>query len=1855
MIQKIRSNRLSKGIAIYLALMIFLQVTAPMQAYALTGGPDQPEFNSFTPIGTSDMVDLSTGNLNYNIPIMDVGGYPISLGYSSGASMDQEASWVGLGWDLSVGQIARQVRGLPDDFDGDEMVYENNMKENVTVGANFTGFGTAFGFTEDTGLSINTGFGVRYNNYEGFGFTLTNGLSFQIADNLSVGLQMASSASEGVSVSPSVSYSVVRNAQAVGQTTTTGSIGTALNSRKGIESFTLSASRSKVESWKVVNGRTLQDKASQNSVGGSVSFIDATFTPSKRVGMMSTNFMFNMNIEGEFWGIEPGLKFSGYRTSQGIKESEKIKTEHAFGYENTYNATDKDILDFNREKDRAFSTYSTTLPVVNHTYDIYSVQGQGVSGMFRPYRGQVGYVHDNDVNDNSTGGDLGIELGGGGGGHWGVDFTLTIGESSTKTWRSNNQAVPKFEEKTEGNRPDYEKVYFKNVGGFHVDSDYYDILSDKLGQYDPIRFGIGGSYFARKAESKYIQNTTNGSDSDINITNAVKREKRINRNQIVQKLNREETERYGFDRQFSPYSLQGKHKHHTSEIRIIQDGGSRYVYGRPAYNVVKKEVTFDVSGRLGNCNTGLVSYTPGSHNSTSNNADGDQYFERITTPSYAHTYLLTSVLSPDYSDLTNNGPTDDDLGSYTKFVYDDTKTVNNPYKWRVPYTEDHATYNEGLKSSKSDDKGTYLYGEKELLYIKKIETKTHVAIFEISARKDAYGVTNEDGGGSAATSSKMYKLDKISLYSKPEYLADGQDATPIKVAHFRYDYSLCKGVDNNFDSALTDSEIENQGGKLTLKKIYFTYRNSNMGKYTPYTFDYSTFNPDYDIKAYDTWGNYKPNDAGAGCGVNDALTNAEFAYVDQRDKAAIDQYASAWLLQSIHLPSGGLIELQYESDDYAFVQDQQVMQMFKVTGVGNQSRPTTLSQVNSNILYSGPDETDKLYIKLTSQVDNPEDFMKHYIKKLNSDGEVVYFRFLLNMSQPGSGNDDKYDYVTGYLELDKGFDVFTINNEQYASIPIKKVQKGDGLNSGALVNPIAKAGWYFGRTYLNRFVYTNSTDQSTDNLEEIVTELLGAVPAMADIVRSPNKQLIERKIASRFVPDKSWIRLMHPDEQKLGGGCRVKRVVMHDQWQVMTNHEADDNYRQQYGQEYSYVTTGGKSSGVATYEPLGNKENPLVQPFYDRQNPGKLLAPDEKNYIEKPLGECFYPAPNVTYARVSVSNLPRTKYENGETSEVKRHATGKVVTEFFTSKDYPTIADYTPLMSRYDKSDPLARLHDINVLDHLTLSQGFLVHTNDMNGKIKTQYVYAENIDSPISGVDYFYSESTDDNAASENANKGKLNNTVVTVDSDGRIEERQVGVDFDVINDFRHSSSVTTSGGLNINTATIPIGVFPVFVPTPIPSFSRHENQIKTAVTTKVIHSSGILRSKRVFDAGASVTTKNLAWDAETGEVLLTEVVNEYSDKYYSFNFPAYWSYDGMAQGAKNIDMAWKLKRVIGAGDKYQFFTSEYKASDFLIDGDELWVKPETTGSDEFKAYVVNVEGTKFSLISEQGLLVTQDMLEIGEFKIIRSGHRNMQAASMASITSMYNPLHNEDGTNGTTLPENIYDSDAWHQYRVVNATAIEYEDLWAAQCECRMPVMKYENGAIVFDYSNSDANALHAYNPYRYNIKGNWRPKRSYAYLTARNYDESPSPRNTGFFMDFKPFYTYNLQGGWIVNASNKARWTYASEVTQYNPYGFEIENKDALDRFSSAIYGYNFRFPVAVASNTRYSELAYDGFEDYEFSVCDTTSHFSFNGSIIPNQVRISSEQAHTGRKSLKLEPGTKATVKKQIIPCATPANP
>src|ERR1700760_3747782 len=115
------NKKLMKSIALTLLLVMISQLIMPAVSLALTTGPSQPEVQAFEPVGTTDMVDMFSGSFVYNIPLMDVEGYPVNISYHGGVTMEQEASWVGLGWNINPGAINRSVRGLPDDFNGDTL------------------------------------------------------------------------------------------------------------------------------------------------------------------------------------------------------------------------------------------------------------------------------------------------------------------------------------------------------------------------------------------------------------------------------------------------------------------------------------------------------------------------------------------------------------------------------------------------------------------------------------------------------------------------------------------------------------------------------------------------------------------------------------------------------------------------------------------------------------------------------------------------------------------------------------------------------------------------------------------------------------------------------------------------------------------------------------------------------------------------------------------------------------------------------------------------------------------------------------------------------------------------------------------------------------------------------------------------------------------------------------------------------------------------------------------------------------------------------------------------------------------------------------------------------------------------------------------------------------------------------------------------------------------------------------------------------------------------------------------------------------------------------------------------------
>ncbi len=1237
--------------------------------------------------------------------------------------------------------------------------------------------------------------------------------------------------------------------------------------------------------------------------------------------------------------------------------------------------------------------------------------------------------------------------------------------------------------------------------------------------------------------------------------------------------------------------------HHIGEIVSLGTDGMRYVYGIPAYNITQEEVTFSVGHLLNgdeytndpDCSTGLIEYTPDEDNTKNNDWGLDNYYQKKITPSYAHSFLLTSVVSPDYVDLDDNGPSENDLGTYTKFHY---SKVTGDYKWRTPVEENTASYQPGLNSDPTDDKASYVYGQKELWYLDTIETKNFIAIFETSNRNDGRGVNDENGG--ISNGAYMKKLDKITLYSKPDYDANGTNATPLKQVHFAYKQSeeLCQGITNNASN----------GGKLTLEKVYFTYRGSKKGQLSPYIFDYEGINRDYNLKAYDRWGTYQPNLGEISCNINSALGSMEYPYTTQ-NKDSADVYSAAWTLTAIQLPSGGKINVEYESDDYSFVQNREAMQMFKIVGVGNTSdvvqTPDTYGASNlveeSGLTFT---KNNRLYFEMDPNHSGP---MSDYI----NGQQFIYFKALMKFAQTTGA----YDYVPGYAEVDK---IGKVNKPtlggEVGYIDFKTVDVADPSKTGDF-SPVAVAAAQFARLNLSRIAWDSPMFDDDDNSfgKQLLADLYKTFASnFADKFRSPNRSMLKKERGSKLVVNKSFIRLNTVANAKLGGGVRVKKVKMLDNWNAMTDgEESEFDYGQEYDYTDTYIENGvekTRSSGVASYEPqIGGDENPFKQVYFYEK--GNFLAPNEQFYQEEPFGESFFPSASVGYSKVTVKNLQR--------ANVKRHATGKVVHEFYTCKDYPTITRMTEMDHKRSKNDPISVLSILGVnfddRDFFAASQGFVVELNDMHGKPKAQRVYQEGNISPITEVNYFYKDvsyavrknALKDETKHMDANTRRLSNRVSVVYQNGTISQRDIGLTFDAVADFRESKNRTVMPSAQLNVDAFVLGIIPVAVPTVWPSYKQQRTRFRSAGFTKVINRFGVLDRTVAKDLGSVVETKNLAYDAETGEVLLTETTTNFDDKIYTLNYPAYWHYDQMGPAYQNIGLTGVVSLNNGS-------TTDY--SQYFTEGDEVLLKSFFSGQ-YTKAWVVSKENGEVDFQLFDGSIPTNG---ITTFEIVRSGRRNMQMQNMASITTLTNPLN--------SFSTNLYEN-------VVQASAIEFSDQWRTYCDC---------------FTDEEGDNI-TYNPYVLGEKGNWRPIRSYLPLSDRvqsDKNDNTNIRKDGVFERYRPYYNL-MSGQWEVHPED---WTFTSSVTEFNSYGQELENQDALGRYSAATFGFNQTLTKAVVANARIREIGFSSFEDDDFSEC-ADNHFKFDQSGLTRDA----DNSHTGVYSVKVTPSTPATLTRDLDWC------
>lgn len=122
-------------------------------------GPVQPEAMQFEPVDVTDVVNLTTGDFVYTIPLMEVpgpeGGYPLVLSYHSGIGPNQPATWVGLGWTLNPGAINRTLSGHPDDYHRSRIstAYHASSQSDwgLAIGAGWSQYGINMSYDHHSG------------------------------------------------------------------------------------------------------------------------------------------------------------------------------------------------------------------------------------------------------------------------------------------------------------------------------------------------------------------------------------------------------------------------------------------------------------------------------------------------------------------------------------------------------------------------------------------------------------------------------------------------------------------------------------------------------------------------------------------------------------------------------------------------------------------------------------------------------------------------------------------------------------------------------------------------------------------------------------------------------------------------------------------------------------------------------------------------------------------------------------------------------------------------------------------------------------------------------------------------------------------------------------------------------------------------------------------------------------------------------------------------------------------------------------------------------------------------------------------------------------------------------------------------------------------------------------------------------------------------------------------------------------------------------------------------------------------------------------------------------------------------
>ncbi len=742
----IKNKLTRKTIAVFF-LLNFLSTIMPYNAlYANNNGPNAPEASGFEPVNATDMVNLSSGDMSYVLPLLEVDGFPVTLSYHAGIPMEMDASWVGLGWNINTGSISRGVVSTPDDWNKGRSMkfryyYFETESYSVDVGVGFgkaasVGVGLSWGSNKSLSGSVSASIGpisasMDTNGNYSVGLNtniLTEGLGFKDAFDAPGGSSNGFGGSLSISGNTNGGGTSVGASAGFSKNGLTAGLGVSVSGNGFGAGYSIGGG----------NNKTGKNKVSAGG-GGSIGSFSAG-----DMSISTSGFYIPINI----WIFNFGFGYQRQKIS-----SKKGLNRYGFGslYQSENSLTKADVFerDLNERNDGSlyFSTFED-LQRRNYYGDTYDQEIPQVEADFiSDYRNAIEKLnftfagYDNyGVNASGISGNLSPIVG---------ENTVLIGEGFEGDNTSNEQVCYQI--------PPFGVNVCKSINKMKVFYHNSMVRNSSTGQYSPTlatnkKLNDNNFHFAFDGQVTDVVNVSGSLKSSSNTTGVslsdfVSKDRsytgRPKMGSYVEVFTNKQLDAdpslmlipntvYNDNNILSRQSNLGYVGDGIGGYKITAPDGKTYHFAQPVYQYEKIEHNFI------EIDEGL-------------NVSGLNSNSKRTATPYATHWLLTAITGPDYIDNGNNYPDEDDLGYWLRL---DHGHWSNAYSWRTPYADSdligvdnsitdnknyrrYSTYNEN--DVDKADAGHFMQGRKDIYYLDKIVSRNQIAYFVKDLRKDGLG------------------------------------------------------------------------------------------------------------------------------------------------------------------------------------------------------------------------------------------------------------------------------------------------------------------------------------------------------------------------------------------------------------------------------------------------------------------------------------------------------------------------------------------------------------------------------------------------------------------------------------------------------------------------------------------------------------------------------------------------------------------------------------------------------------------------------------------------------------------------------------------------------------------------------------------------------------------------------------------------------------------------------------------------------------------------------------------------------------------------------------------------------------